>query len=107
VAKSDVMNVWMPRRKFLAWLGLTALAAGSAALGGPEKSTFDSTSLAGASYDRQARLLELEFRTGAIYRYREVPPEIHAGLLRAASKGRYFTQHIRGRFAFEKIRAKR
>ncbi len=86
---------------------MAAVLAGTAAFGGVEKSSFNSTSLARASYDSQTRLLEIEFRTGAVYRYRGVPPEIHGGLLRAESKGRYFIQHIRGKFAFEKVRSPR
>lgn len=48
--------------------------------------------------DRQA-LLELEFKSGAIYRYRGVPAATYRGLLGAESKGAYFNRHIRNRFS--------
>lgn len=62
-----------------------------------------STSLHAATYQDQSAFLELEFRSGAIYCYRDVPAQIYLELLRAESKGRYFNQHIRNRFAHAQI----
>jgi hypothetical protein len=62
-----------------------------------------STSLKAAEYQPRNALLEVEFRTGAVYRYFEVPASIYQELLEAESKGRYFNQHIRNRFRTEKI----
>jgi KTSC domain/AAA ATPase domain len=42
-------------------------------------------------YALEARTLEVEFHSGAIYQYSGVPETIHQGLIRAASKGTYFT----------------
>lgn len=39
-----------------------------------------------------ARRLDLEFRSGAIYRYDAVPPAVVGGLIAAASKGAYFNR---------------
>jgi len=54
-----------------------------------------STSLTAATYQEHGAVLELEFRSGAIYRYIGVPEPVYQGLLSAESKGRYFNQHIR------------
>jgi KTSC domain-containing protein len=62
-----------------------------------------STSLHAAIYHDQSAFLELEFRSGAIYRYLGVPAQTYQELLTAESKGRYFNQHIRNRFPFAKI----
>ena len=62
-----------------------------------------STSLNAATYQDQSAFLDLEFRSGAIYRYLEVPPYTYRELLQAESKGRYFNQHIQNRFAYAKI----
>jgi KTSC domain len=56
-------------------------------------------------YDRASQTLELEFRDGAIYRYASVPESLFQKFSRADSKGRFFTQNIRDRFAFERINA--
>lgn len=62
------------------------------------RTELNSTSLNAVTYlDRQA-LLELEFRSGTIYRYAGVPAETYRGLLLAESKGAYFNRHIRNRF---------
>ena len=57
-----------------------------------------STTLATVGYDRAGHILQLEFRSGAVYRYFGVPAEVHNGLLRASSIGRYFNREIREGF---------
>ena len=64
-----------------------------------------STSLATVAYDANRELLQIEFRDRTIYRYRHVPADVHAALLRAPSKGSYFNRVIRGQFAFARIQA--
>lgn len=66
-----------------------------------------STHLVSAGYDRAAQILEIEFRSGAVYRYVAVPPEIFADLMKAESKGRYFERNIRTKFAFHRMPEKR
>jgi hypothetical protein len=62
-----------------------------------------STSLHAATYEEQSSFLELEFRSGASYRYSGVPAQTYQELMLAESKGRYFNQHIRNRFTYAKI----
>ena len=62
-----------------------------------------STDITSIGYDPQTRTLEIEFRTGAVYRYTEVPPEEHAGLMAAPSKGNYHAIHIRGIYDYRKL----
>lgn len=59
----------------------------------------ESTSLAMVAYDAEIEVLRIEFRDRTIYQYFHVPAEVHAGLLLAPSKGRYFNRIIRGRYA--------
>ena len=63
-----------------------------------DRTPVDSTTLASAGYDTAAGLLELEFRSGAIYRYLSVPASLYRDLLAADSKGRFFNRSIRYRF---------
>jgi hypothetical protein len=60
----------------------------------------ESTTLATVAYDDAQALLQLEFRSLAIYQYFGVPPAVHAALLRAPSKGSYFNRVIRGRLPY-------
>ena len=50
------------------------------------------------NYDAASKALTVDFVTGRRYCYAEVPPEAVIQLGAAASKGRYFNQHIRNRY---------
>jgi hypothetical protein len=63
----------------------------------------DSTALEAATYQEQLALLELEFRSGAIYQYGGVPAQTYQELLLAESKGGYFHSHTRDHFPYAKI----
>ena len=47
--------------------------------------------------------LELEFRSGAIYRYFAVPQAVFNGFIVAESKGAYFNRHVRTRFRGQRV----
>jgi hypothetical protein len=63
----------------------------------------ESATLATVGYDEARELLQLEFRSQAIYQYRGVPATVHHALLYAPSKGSYFNQAIRGRFPYQRL----
>jgi hypothetical protein len=67
--------------------------------------TVESTTLATVAYDKSRKQLQLEFCSQAVYLYFGVPSAVHQALLRAASKGRYFNQTIRGRFPYRLVRS--
>ena len=60
----------------------------------------ESSTLASVGYDESGELLQLEFRSRALYHYFGVPAAVHEALLAATSKGRYFNQAIRSRYRF-------
>ncbi len=68
-----------------------------------ERRGVSSTHLASVGYHPAARVLEIEFQNGDIYRYLAVPQTIVDGLHQAESKGRYFAQKIRGRYEYRHI----
>jgi len=47
--------------------------------------------------------LDLEFHSGATYRYFGVPEPLVEGLLGAESKGSYFNRNIRNRFPYQRL----
>jgi hypothetical protein len=65
----------------------------------------NSSLLKAAAYHDKSAVLELEFHSGAVYRYFAVPAQTYRQLLRAESKGRYFNSHIRDHFNFTKLHA--
>jgi hypothetical protein len=54
-----------------------------------------SSELRSVGYDRHNNVLEAEFRTGGVYRYFGVPPNVYAALIAAPSKGRFFNMQIK------------
>ena len=61
-----------------------------------------SSLLSSIGYSTEA-MLELEFRSGAIYRYFAVPHALFQQLIAAESKGAYFNRHVRNRFRYQRL----
>ena len=60
--------------------------------------------LCSVGYDPDRSILELEFTSGEVYRYLDVPPALHVGLMTARSHGAFFAAHIRDAgFEFERV----
>lgn len=69
-----------------------------------ETTTFPgSSNLASASYDPEVENLTIEFQSGAIYVYYNVPAATYRGLQNAGSAGSYFYRQIRGRYAYDQV----
>jgi KTSC domain-containing protein len=64
----------------------------------------ESSMLRGVGYDSETRTLEIEFTSGQVYEYHDVPPEVYAGLLRAESLGQYFHENIRDAYSYLRLR---
>jgi KTSC domain-containing protein len=64
----------------------------------------ESSALAAVGYSKRLRALEIEFQNGAIYRYLEVEPAVYDGLLKAASKARFYDQNIRHKYRSVHVR---
>jgi hypothetical protein len=62
-----------------------------------------SSMMASAGYDSATRVLEIEFATGAVYHYFDVPLDVYQELLDAPSHGRLFHNHIRGAFECRRV----
>lgn len=69
----------------------------------PPRIPLQSSTLASVLYRPTHRQLELEFRSGEIYRYLDVPPHAYNELLAAPSKGFYFNSKIRKQFTFHQL----
>ena len=54
-----------------------------------------SEALRSIGYDPVARVLEIEFASGSVYRYAGVPEHLYVALMAAESHGEFFTTHIR------------
>lgn len=72
-------------------------------MGRVKRREVQSSMIRSVGYDEKARILEVEFVSGSVYRYHGVPRELFEELLEAPSKGSYFLERIRG--AYEYTRA--
>lgn len=62
-----------------------------------------SSNLASVGYDTATQTLEIEFLSGWVYQYYNVPENLYEQLMRAGSKGRFFHQYIRNAFPYSRI----
>ena len=67
-----------------------------------ERTPVTSSTLKSVGYDPDTQTLEIEFNHGGIYRYFEVPAEVHEGLMKASSLGSYFQANIRDAYQYTK-----
>lgn len=65
--------------------------------------TVDSDMLVAVRYDEKTRHLDVIFRTGDKYRYLNVPPLEHTGLMSAKSIGQYMHKRILRRYDYERL----
>ena len=63
----------------------------------------ESSMILGVRYDEASQHLEIIFRTGEKYRYKNLPPSEYDGLMNAESQGRYMHQKILGRYEYERF----
>ena len=66
------------------------------------RETVASSAISSVGYDESASMLEVEFESGDVYDYYNVPPKVYEDLLKASSKGRFVSQRIRDRYPFAK-----
>ena len=55
------------------------------------------------AYDAARRTLDVEFAAGKVYRYFDVPPEVHAWLTRVESKGKFVNRLVRDKYRYERL----
>jgi len=64
----------------------------------------ESSALESVGYDRERKILELEFRdNGGVWQYLNLPPSVYNKFNRAKSRGKFFVTKIKGKYPEEKI----
>jgi len=67
------------------------------------RQSVSSADLKSAGYDNESSILEIEFNSGGVYQYFDVPEVIYLELMNAASHGKYFHQNILNKFRFSRV----
>ena len=62
-----------------------------------------STDLHSVGYHAESGTLEIEFTSGGVYQYLNVPHSTYSALMRASSKGTYFHEHIKNSYPARRV----
>jgi len=68
------------------------------------RKSVSSSNLVSVGYDLTSSILEIEFHSGGIYQYLNVPASTYNGLMSAGSHGQYFDAYVKkAGFRFRKM----
>ena len=68
-----------------------------------ERYSVASSNIASIGYDAGTETLEVEFLSGAIYQYYNVPQNMYDQLMRAGSKGRFLNTYIKNAYPYSRV----
>jgi len=68
-----------------------------------EREMVASSNIASVGYDIPTQTLEVEFLSGAIYQYFNVPENMYQQLLSEPSKGRFLNAYIKPLYPFSRV----
>lgn len=63
-----------------------------------ERNPVKSSNISTVGYDKESKELEVEFTSGGVYSFKDVPKEKYEEMIKAPSAGRYFLAEIKGRY---------
>lgn len=63
-----------------------------------QRTDVESSNIRSIGYDSNTRVLEVEFTSGKVYQYPNVPAEAHTDLMKADSVGSFFARNIRAKY---------
>jgi len=64
----------------------------------------NSSNIRAVGYDALTNIMRVEFNSGSVYDYHQVPEEIYRQLLISPSFGKFFAVHVKNRFGFNIIK---
>jgi len=68
-----------------------------------ERYTVASSNIASIGYDADTDTLEVEFLSGAIYQYYNVPQNMYDQLIQAGSKGRFLNTYFKNAYPYSRV----
>lgn len=81
-------------------LALSAFAQQEARTAGSHsaRAVLSSRVVDAVEYDLESHRLVVQFKSGRVYEYLDVPDDIFSGLINAEKPGRFYVRHIRGKY---------
>lgn len=68
-----------------------------------ERTPVESSNISSIGYHENSQTLEIEFHSGAVYQYFDVPSAVYEQMMAADSKGQFLAQHIKGNYRYVKV----
>jgi len=62
-----------------------------------------SSNIVSVGYDAPSETLEIEFMSGSVYQYYNVPQSIYDGFIAAPSAGQFFAYQIKNAFPYSRV----
>ena len=62
-----------------------------------------SSNITSIGYDAASHTLEVEFHTGSVYQYYNVPESVYRGLMNASSHGSYLAQYVKEVYRYREV----
>jgi KTSC domain len=70
-----------------------------------DRTSVQSTTIKSVGHDPKTLTLEIEFQSGDVYQYLDVPPAVYAEFMRATSIGTFLNTAIKCRYRYVKIQS--
>ena len=68
-----------------------------------ERESVQSSNLTSMGYDSDTSTLELEFNSGGVWQYYEVPENVYYDMKNSSSLGKFFHANIKGQYTESKV----
>ncbi len=68
-----------------------------------QRTAVRSRDIAIVGFDEENSMLEVAFRSGSVYLYKDVPQDKYQAFMKAESHGSFFRQEIRDQYLYEKL----
>ena len=62
-----------------------------------------SSNIISVGYDTGTQTMEVEFNSGAVYQYFDIPQGIYDAFMAAGSKGEFFAAQIKGNYRYARV----
>jgi hypothetical protein len=63
----------------------------------------NSSNIITVGYDPKEQTLEVEFQSGKVYQYYQVPEDVYQELMSASSKGQFFHDNVMNQYDFAEV----
>jgi hypothetical protein len=68
-----------------------------------QRQRVQSSNVYAVGYDEQVQMLEVEFHSGSIYQYANVPLTVYRQFMRADSKGKFLNAVVKKTYSYRKV----